>query len=65
MLTGLSVSGVAIFGLRLLRAEHQPASFAAVLARAWTGMGWWRWPALALVAAGFALIPKVFGFAGD
>lgn len=47
LLTGLSVSGVAIFGLRLLRAEHQPASFAAVLARAWTGMGWWRWPALA------------------
>lgn len=65
LLTGLSVSGVAIFGLRLLRAERQPASFGNVLARAWTGMGWWRWPALAFVLTGFALIPKVFGFAGD
>lgn len=65
LLTGLSVSGVAIYGLRLLRAERRPGGLRNVLARAWTGMGWWRWPALALVMTSFVLLPSVFKVAGD
>ena len=65
LLTALSVSGVAVYSLRLLRAERQAAGFSQILARGWTGMGWWRWPALALVAAGFVLIPRIFAFGGD
>lgn len=64
-MTALSVSGVAIFGLRLAKAERQPGTTGAVLARAWTGMGRWRWLALALVVVGFALLPSVFAVGGD
>ncbi|WP_333586088.1 PepSY-associated TM helix domain-containing protein [Phenylobacterium sp.] len=59
-LTGLSVSGVAIYALRLLRAERRPKGWGSVLAASWRGMGLWRWPALLLVLAGFLLIPSVF-----
>lgn len=65
LLTGLSVSGVAIYGLRLLRADKRPGGVRDVLVRAWIGMGWWRWPALALVITSFVLLPSVFGVAGD
>ncbi|MEW5687335.1 MAG: PepSY-associated TM helix domain-containing protein [Pseudomonadota bacterium] len=65
LLTGLSVSGVAIYGLRLLKAERQPGRFAGVVAKAWIGMGWWRWPALGLVITAFALLPQVFSVGGD
>lgn len=65
LLTGLSVSGVAIYSLRLLRAERRPGGLRAVLARAWVGMGWWRWPALGLVLTAFALLPQVFQMGGD
>lgn len=65
LLTSLSVSGVTIYGLRLLRTERSPRRFGAALARAWAGMGWWRWPALALVIVSFVLIPSVFAVAGD
>lgn len=64
-LTALSVSGVAIFGLRLAKTERRPGTVGVVLARAWTGMGRWRWLALALVIAGFALLPSVFAVGGD
>lgn len=65
MLTGLSVSGVAIYSLRLLRAERRPQTWRAALARAWIGMGLWRWPALGLVGLAFVMLPKVFGAGGD
>lgn len=59
-LTGLSVSGVAIYALRLLRAERRPRRWGPALALSWRGMGVWRWPALILVIVGFLLIPSVF-----
>ena len=59
-LTGLSVSGVAIYALRLMRAERRPAAWGAGLAVSWRGMGVWRWPAVILVLIGFLLIPTVF-----
>lgn len=65
LLTGLSLSGVAVYSLRLLRAERRPASLAATFTRAWVGMGWWRWPALALVVVSFLLLPSVFSVGGD
>lgn len=65
LLTALSVSGVAVYGLRLLRAERAPQRASSVLRRAWRGMGWWRWPAVALVIVSFVLLPDVFAVGGD
>lgn len=63
--TALAVSGTALYGLRLLRAERTPAKGARpVLVRAWTGMGAWRWPALALLLIGFALLPTLYAGSG-
>jgi uncharacterized iron-regulated membrane protein len=59
-LTGLSVSGVAIYALRLIRAERRPKRWGPALAVSWAGMGLWRWPALILVIIGLLLIPTVF-----
>ncbi len=59
-LTGLSVSGVAIYALRLIRAERRERRWGPALAVSWAGMGVWRWPALILVIIGFLLIPTVF-----
>ena len=59
-LTGLSVSGVAIYALRLMRAERRPAGWGPAVAVSWRGMGVWRWPAVVLVLIGFLLIPTVF-----
>ncbi len=55
LLTGLSVSGIAIYGLRVGRTI--PGARAVALA--WRGMGRWRWLALAPVVVGFALLPKL------
>lgn len=65
LLTSLSVSGVAIYGLRLLKAERRPARSGDVVARVWIGMGWWRWPAIGLVITAFVLLPQVFSVGGD
>ncbi|MDO8902782.1 MAG: PepSY-associated TM helix domain-containing protein [Phenylobacterium sp.] len=59
-LTSLSVSGVAIYALRLIRAERRPPRWGQALVLSWRGMGVWRWPALVLVIIGFVLIPSVF-----
>lgn len=59
-LTGLSVSGVAIYALRLIRAERRPKRWGPALAVIWAGMGLWGWPALILVIIGLLLIPTVF-----
>ena len=60
LLTALSVSGAALYSLRLLKVERNAASTGNVLSKAWRGMNHWRWPALLLVVAGFALLPSVF-----
>ncbi len=59
LMTALSVSGAAIYSLRLLKRERRPSRTKAVAARAWHGMGIWRWPATALVLAGFILLPNL------
>ncbi|WP_243444765.1 PepSY-associated TM helix domain-containing protein [Sphingosinicella humi] len=65
LLTALSVSGAALYSLRLFKAERRPSAGRAVAVRAWHGMGHWRWAALALVLTGFAMLPTLFGVAGD
>lgn len=59
-LTALAVSGVAIYALRLSRAN--PAQ--GVVATAWRGMGVWRWPALAGIGVALVLLPALFLAAG-
>jgi uncharacterized iron-regulated membrane protein len=60
LMTALSVSGIAIYGLRVGRTL--PSSSATLIA--WRGMGWWRWLSLALVATGFVLLPELFAGQG-
>ncbi|MDQ8755344.1 PepSY-associated TM helix domain-containing protein [Sphingosinicella sp. LHD-64] len=60
LLTGLSVSGATLYAMRLNRSKQLKGQSGAVLARAWRGMNVWRWPALALVLTGFALLPTLF-----
>jgi uncharacterized iron-regulated membrane protein len=59
-LTGLSVSGVAIYATRIAKAERKPARWRRGMAEAWRGMGAWRWPAVLAVVIGFALLPVLF-----
>lgn len=56
LLTALSVSGIAIYGLRV--GKTIPGRSAMHIA--WQGMGHWRWPAIAAVLTGLALLPALF-----
>jgi uncharacterized iron-regulated membrane protein len=58
LLTALSVSGAALYAMRLARAPGSDGQ--GLFARAWRGMGVWRWPATALVGAGFLLLPTLW-----
>lgn len=60
LLTGLSVSGVALYGMRIAGTKRVRGRGGTIFARAWHGMGVWRWPSLLLVLAGFALLPTLF-----
>lgn len=60
LLTGLAVSGVALYAMRLSRTKHVKGQGRTLLSRAWIGMGHWRWPALAAVATGFVMLPALF-----
>ncbi|EJL30812.1 putative iron-regulated membrane protein [Caulobacter sp. AP07] len=60
VLTGVAVSGVAVYALRLSREGRA----SAVWATAWRGMGPWRWPALVGVGIALALLPTLFRAAG-
>ena len=60
LLTGLSVSGVALYSMRIAGTKHVRGQGKGILGSAWTGMGVWRWPALALVVTGFVLLPSLF-----
>lgn len=61
LLTALSVSGMAIYALRIGREIKQATPFRIGFRRAWQGMGYWAWPATACVVIGLALIPTLFG----
>lgn len=56
VLSGLSVTGVVIYSLRLRRAAREAPKGA--LLHAWRGMGWWVYPALGLIAMSLALTPS-------
>jgi uncharacterized iron-regulated membrane protein len=60
LLTGLSVSGAMLYAMRLNRSKRLRGQGRAIATRAWQGMGRWRWPAAALVLAGFLLLPTLF-----
>ncbi|MBI1391755.1 MAG: PepSY domain-containing protein [Alphaproteobacteria bacterium] len=53
-MTALSLSGAAIYSLRLLRETRAKPTVGAVAGRAVAGAGWWAWPSAGLVVAGFA-----------
>ena len=55
-LTGLAVTGVLIYALRL-RQEAAARQSGGVIAAMWRGMGPMAWPSLALLILAFALIP--------
>ena len=57
LLTALSVSGVAIYGLRIAHQAGAPDDIRKPLGLAWDGMARWRWISLALVATGFIFLP--------
>lgn len=59
LLTALSVSGVAVYALRIGRELKVPTPFAVAVSRAWTGMGRWRWLALAAIAIAFLMLPAL------
>lgn len=60
LLTALSVSGVAIYALRIGRELKVPTPVGAACTRAWAGMGPWRWPAVAAILTAFVMLPALF-----
>jgi uncharacterized iron-regulated membrane protein len=59
ILSGLSVTGVMVYGLRLAKAEKVSPNTGFVLRKAWYGMGAARWPALILTLVSFIMAPIV------
>ncbi len=60
-MTALCVSGVAIYALRITRDARARLAWRGAAPAMLHGMGWWKWPALAAVLTGFALLPELFG----
>jgi uncharacterized iron-regulated membrane protein len=60
LMTGLSVSGAAIYSLRIAREREKPIRLVRSAAGMWRGMGRWRWLSVLLIAIGFALLPTLF-----
>jgi uncharacterized iron-regulated membrane protein len=60
LLTGLSVSGTAIYSLRIARAHEKPVRMAQSFKGMWRGMGHWRWISVLLILTGFVLLPELF-----
>lgn len=56
-MTGLAVSGTAIYSLRLARERGKTIRLAQSFSGMWRGMGRWRWLSVILIAIGFALLP--------
>jgi uncharacterized iron-regulated membrane protein len=60
LLTALSVSGVALYAMRLAHTKQARGQGRRLFGRAWSGMGHWRWVALAAVATGFVMLPNLW-----
>lgn len=55
-LTGLAVSGAAIYSLRIARERQVEIHLSRSFRGMWHGMGHWRWLSVALIAVGLALL---------
>lgn len=63
-LTGLSVTGVMIYSLRLKRAEMAGAGRRGSVRKVWDGMGPFAYPAVALILISLALTPMAMSGGG-
>ena len=59
-LTGLSLTGAAIYALRIAKAERRETGWRRGLTDAWRAMGRLRWLSALLVVTPFALIPVLY-----
>jgi len=59
LLTSLSLSGAAIYSLRIARERGDKARLAHAFAGMWRGLPRWRWVSAALIATGLALLPAL------
>lgn len=59
LLTGLSLSGAAIYSLRIARERGGEARIAQAFAGMWRDLPRWRWVSAALILVGFALLPAL------
>lgn len=57
LLTGLCLSGAAIYSLRIARERGGEARLAQAFAGMWRDLPRWRWLSVVLIAIGFALLP--------
>lgn len=60
ILTGLSISGSAIYALRMLKTEKTAPNSKKVTVKIWYGMGRWRWLAAGLTIMPLVLLPFIF-----
>lgn len=59
LLTGLSLSGSAIYSLRIARERGVKPSLTQCFSGMWQDQPRWRWISAALIATGFALLPAL------
>ncbi|WP_374406075.1 PepSY-associated TM helix domain-containing protein [Pelagerythrobacter sp.] len=59
-LTGLSVSGAAIYSLRIARDRERVLRLSRALSGMWQGMAHWRWLSVLLLAIGAVMLVELF-----
>lgn len=59
LMTGLSLSGAAIYSLRIARERGGEARLAQAFAGMWRDLPRWRWVSAILICVGFALLPAL------
>lgn len=58
-MTGLSLSGAAIYSLRIARERERAIRIGRSFSGLWQGMGRWRWICAALIATALLLLPSL------
>lgn len=51
LMTGLSISGAAIYALRIMKSNRERPKLGSATALSLKGMGWWKWLSVALLVA--------------